>query len=96
MGDEDDLTRRAFRIVGVVQGVGFRWWTARLAERLGVAGSVRNLPDGSVEVQAVGREEQLAELEAALRNGPRGARVDRVDALEPDPAVPPRGFRIDR
>lgn len=96
MGDGDDLTRRAFRIMGVVQGVGFRWWTARLAQRLGVAGNVRNLPDGAVEVQAVGTAGQLDELEAALRDGPRGAHVDRVDALEPDPAVDSGGFRIAR
>ena len=96
MTGETHLVRRAFRVVGVVQGVGFRWWTARTAERLEVAGSVRNLPDGSVEVQAVGSEGHVAELEAALRDGPRGARVERVEALDPDRSLRADGFRIER
>ena len=45
---------RAYRIVGRVQGVGFRWWTRRTAERLSLYGSVRNLTDGSVEVHVTG------------------------------------------
>lgn len=64
---------------GRVQGVGFRWWTRRLAMRLGVAGWVRNLSDGSVEVTARGDVEALERLHSALRRGPPMARVERVD-----------------
>jgi acylphosphatase len=85
---------RAYRVVGRVQGVGFREWTRRTAERLGVAGSVRNLPDGSVEVQASGSGDSLRQLEEALPRGPLAARVDRVETLTPDPGMPRSGFRV--
>ena len=48
---QDGGELRGYSVNGRVQGVGFRWWTRRTADRLGIAGSVRNLPDGSVEVQ---------------------------------------------
>lgn len=67
------------RVVGRVQGVGFRAATVDAARRLGVAGSVRNLADGSVEVVAEGSAEALAGLRAFLARGPRFARVDRLD-----------------
>ena len=87
---------RAYRVRGRVQGVGFRWWVNRLAERAGIRGSTRNETDGSVLVVAWGGEEQLAELERALRRGPPAARVDGLDRL-PDPVPPaPAGFAIER
>jgi len=64
-----------------VQGVGFRWWTRKTAERLGVTGSVRNMPDGTVEVRAAGTEQALRELEDRLRDGPRSAKVRRVETF---------------
>lgn len=82
--------------MGRVQGVGFRWWTVRTADRLGLGGSVRNLRDGSVEVQAVGSPAALDELESALASGPPGARVDRVEALRPEPGTARDEFRIER
>lgn len=73
---------RAYRVVGRVQGVGFRWWTRGVAEQLGLGGTVRNLADGSVEVRAAGPEDALDRLEESLRRGPRLARVDRVERVE--------------
>jgi acylphosphatase len=67
-----------FEIEGRVQGVGFRYFVRREARRLGIAGWVRNLPNGSVEVLAEGPEGALAALERSLGTGPAGARVDRV------------------
>jgi len=67
---------------GRVQGVGFRWFVLREAERLGLGGVVRNLRDGSVEVLAEGSSDALAELEGILRRGPRSARVDGVEKTE--------------
>ena len=79
-----------FRVYGRVQGVGYRWFVWREAERLGLRGVVRNLPDGSVEVTAEGVDDALARLEQALARGPSVARVDRVDkaAIPHDVALP--------
>ena len=67
-----------FLIQGRVQGVGFRWFVHREASELDLRGWVRNTEDGEVEVVASGTAEDLAELRASLRKGPRGSRVDRV------------------
>jgi acylphosphatase len=68
-----------FLVYGMVQGVGFRWFVARHARGLGLAGYARNLPDGSVEVVVHGREDSLPELERLLQAGPANAHVDRVE-----------------
>jgi acylphosphatase len=70
-----------FVVTGRVQGVGFRWWTRSLATRLGLTGTVRNLPDGSVAVHARGTDDQLRDLQAQLAEGPPGAQVTSVDPL---------------
>jgi acylphosphatase len=67
-----------FLIQGRVQGVGFRWFVQREASEIGLHGWVRNTEDGDVEVVAAGDAEDLAELRASLKRGPRGSRVDRV------------------
>jgi acylphosphatase len=64
---------------GDVQGVGFRYFVQRRAQQLGLAGWVRNNDDGTVELVAEGSREQLEQLKRALQEGPRMARVDRVD-----------------
>ncbi len=66
---------------GRVQGVNFRQFVYTRARFLGVRGYVRNLSDGrSVEVLAEGPREALEQLLEHLREGPRMARVDAVDA----------------
>jgi acylphosphatase len=70
---------RRYLIGGRVQGVGFRFYTEDAAEREGIQGWVRNLPDGAVEVAAEGDAESMTRFEQAIRQGPRGARVERVD-----------------
>ena len=64
---------------GRVQGVGFRHFVTREARALGLAGTVRNQPDGTVEVEAEGGAGALAELVATVRRGPPGARVEHVE-----------------
>ena len=63
---------------GKVQGVGFRWFVREAARRAELAGWVRNLPDGGVELEAVGSEEGIDFLLDAVRRGPAGARVEGV------------------
>ncbi len=75
--------RRARAIVtGRVQGVSFRATTCSEARRLGVAGWVRNLPDGSVELEAEGDDDRVAALLVWCEHGPPGARVVNVVVTE--------------
>ena len=67
-------------IHGEVQGVGFRYFLMREAQRLGLRGWVRNRDDGSVEFVAEGTRPDLERLKQAAEKGPRMARVDRVNA----------------
>jgi len=67
---------------GRVQGVGFRWFVVREAERLGLRGFTRNLPDGRVEVVASGEPDVLQRLVTQLQRGPSGSRVDAVDTSD--------------
>jgi len=62
----------------MVQGVGFRFFAQRAAEKLQVSGFVRNLPDGRVEVFAMGTPGQHSELRAILERGPRLSSVSEV------------------
>jgi len=73
----EKVTRR-FLVHGKVQGVFFRHSTRQEAERLAIRGTVRNLPDGSVEVIARGTEQAMQELRVWLHRGPAQARVDEV------------------
>lgn len=72
-------------VSGRVQGVGYRLFVQRHARRLRVAGWVRNLGDGRVEVRMEGAGNALAEMRRLLAQGPPGAAVER---LQCDPAAP--------
>ena len=87
------MIRRRVVIEGRVQGVGYRVSCARQAQAAGLAGSVRNLPDGRVEATFEGLPARVEELVAWCRRGPNGARVTnlRVAELEPTGAT---GFAI--
>jgi acylphosphatase len=80
-------------VSGKVQGVGFRWSTRLHAERLGVTGWVRNLPDRSVQAHLEGPDDGVAALLGWLRTGPIGATVDAVEVSEA-PATGVAGFEI--
>jgi acylphosphatase len=89
------MSLRRWVIRGRVQGVGFRWFVMREAERLKLGGYVQNLPDGSVEVVSRGPEMALEVLEAHLKRGPSHARVDDVARLQAPLEVDvPRSFDI--
>ena len=78
---ETQIARRYF-VNGMVQGVGFRYFVRQTAQRLGLAGYVKNLRDGRVEVYAIAEASALASLRAALESGPRGASVSGVSEEE--------------
>lgn len=76
------MSKRLVALVsGRVQGVGYRFFVAEQAHRLGLTGYVRNLPDGEVEVVAEGEEAVLHQLLSALWKGPPAARVTGVQAI---------------
>lgn len=78
-------------IAGIVQGVFFRASTRSEAQRLGVTGYARNLPDGRVEVLACGPADAVGALRAWLHLGPSRAQVTEV-ACEPVPLQPIKDF----
>lgn len=82
-----------FRVTGRVQGVFFRDSTRATAQRLGITGWVRNLPDGAVEVLACGEPAALDGLEEWLWRGPDQARVEDV-ARRPADDPPPPAFSV--
>ncbi len=73
-----DLASVQAVVYGYVQGVLFRDFVFRQATKLGLTGYVRNLPEGSVEVNAEGRRKQLEKLISYLKVGPPMAEVDKV------------------
>ena len=87
---------RRFFVSGIVQGVGYRYFAMRMAQRLGLSGYARNLPDGRVEVYAVASPSKLGEFRKELERGPQGASVAAV-AEEEAPLNPEfvKGFSIE-
>ena len=85
---------RRFLVRARVQGEAFRWFVEREAHILQIAGWVRNDPDGSVEVLAIGTPEQLAGLRSRLQEGPRAARVDDVEESEAEPVAGLNSFQV--
>jgi len=89
------VSRRGWIVRGRVQGVGFRWFVWREAERLGLGGFVRNLRDGTVEVVSQGSDAALDRMQELLRQGPPGSNVEAVEAREvPAELEVPNSFGI--
>jgi acylphosphatase len=72
------MSLRHYLVSGRVQGVGYRRFVQKQARALGIAGIVRNLRDGRVELVARVTPEQRAQLESALARGPMLSSVDGV------------------
>jgi len=81
---------KRYLVSGMVQRVGFRYFTQDVAEKLRVSGFVRNLGDGRVEVFAIATPQQHAELRAMLERGPR---FSSVSGVQEEPAIPIRNTR---
>jgi len=88
------VSGRRFVLRGRVQGVGFRFFVLRRARGLALAGTVRNLPDGTVEACAWGDDGALDALRAHLAEGPGHARVEAVDESPLAGAPPNDEFQI--
>jgi acylphosphatase len=92
-----EILAKRFFVSGSVQGVGFRFFAERTATRLDVAGYVKNLFDGRVEVYAIGSTAQLDALKDELRRGPRMATVSQLTEAEADILQAySNGFTIER
>lgn len=88
--ETEEMRRVGLELTGRVQGVGFRWWTARTAEALGLCGTVRNRSDGAVEIHLAGPGERVEEMRSRLEDGPGPARVDEVREIESGGSLPER------
>ena len=93
MGSETVVRVRAV-VEGRVQGVFYRDSCRSAARRLGVRGSVRNRPDGSVEVVAEGPRDRVNELLDWCGHGPPNARVSAISVTD-EPPQAEREFRIE-
>jgi acylphosphatase len=91
---ENDMAYVQAIVQGRVQGVGFRWFAQRAAQKLGLKGYVRNLANGDVEVVAVGERETLEALVAQLRRGPGFSYVTDVRCEWADEGPDFKGFQI--
>jgi acylphosphatase len=81
-------------ILGRVQGVYYRAMAREHAKALGIKGYAKNLPDGSVELDAQGEEESLRDLLRWCQHGPPGARVDDVIVTWETPQETSGEFRV--
>ena len=76
--DTSNFIRVRALVSGHVQHVGYRWWARENAERLGLTGSVENLPDGRVEAVFQGMPECVNEMKEKLRQGPPMSKVTQI------------------
>ncbi len=87
---------RKYIISGIVQGVGFRFFTQRTAARHQVWGYVRNLADGRVETYAEGDHQAVEDFKHDLLTGPRFARVNHIEETVLEPENLYSSFRIEK
>ncbi len=90
------VVARRFILRGLVQGVGFRYFTQRAAARHQVLGYVRNLDDGRVETLAQGSDLSVEAFKHDLAAGPRFSRVDHLEETVLEPNGEYVSFRIER
>lgn len=76
------VTRKHAYVSGIVQGVGFRWFCQHAANSKKLGGWVRNLPDGSVELEVEGPEDEVNRFLDEIHSGPLGSRVDEVRVID--------------
>lgn len=90
------IVARKFIISGLVQGVGFRFFTQRAAARHQVLGYVRNLKDGRVEALAEGNELSVENFKHDLITGPTYSKVVEIEEIVLEPNKFYTSFRIEK
>jgi len=90
------IVARKFIISGLVQGVGFRFFTQRAAARHQVRGYVKNLADGRVEALAQGSEKAVENFKHDLTAGPSFSNVEHIEEIVVEPSGWYSSFRIER
>lgn len=83
-----------FIVSGIVQGVGFRYYTCHQAQKLGLTGYARNVSNGDVEVVACGDSSHIEYLYSWLKRGSPMASVDKVQRCPHTPEKPYRNFSV--
>ena len=83
------------KVSGKVQGVWFRKYTLDSARDIGVVGMVKNLVDGTVLVNASGKDENLRKFKELLENGSPNSRVDKIDYSWEDSSIEYSTFEIE-
>ena len=78
----EKMIHTKIQIQGYVQGVGFRYATRKIADQLGIKGFVRNMPDGSVYIEAEGTEKGVEDFIGWCRVGPSHAEIRSVSVQE--------------
>jgi acylphosphatase len=91
--EQPDLVRLTAKVQGMVQGVGFRYWTSRQAHDLHLTGTVQNRADGSVLIEAEGTRAEVEELLRRLRSSGAPGSVTEVSASFSDAQGNYTGFR---
>ncbi len=81
-------------INGIVQGVGFRWYAKTEARRFGIVGYASNLPNGTVEILACGREDNVCQYLNAIRIGTNGSHITSIEQEEIQLPICPSDFQI--
>ncbi|MDZ7756413.1 acylphosphatase [Rhodohalobacter sp.] len=81
-------------ITGRVQGVGFRHFTRKNADKLGIKGWVKNLPDGRVEAVFQGTESEVKELIERCKDGPVSSYVKDIDVTDVDESKDHNSFEV--
>jgi acylphosphatase len=90
----NNQSRITIDVYGRVQGVFFRASTRKRARKWGLTGYVKNMPDGTVHIEAEGPKDKLEKLLAFARKGPRLARVDKVEKSYSEPKGEFPDFRV--
>jgi acylphosphatase len=84
------MKKLRIQVQGRVQGVGFRYTTKLLADRMGIKGSVKNEADGSVTIEAIGEDAQITKFVEAVKDSPSPAGKVASAKIQEDPSIKER------